>query len=302
MQPGRARAGGKRVIEMRLMKWKVPQLIPALALGVASACGGVDTSTSDTALDETSSDTLESTLDGVEGVGPRPMHALLRTCGEIEVPAGLLVRDRRGPDGDRPGRGDGRDGSEHAGGRGHGGPPREGRGPRGGGREHDGPHREAGSSTTSAERPEGRGRGRGGLGRLAWVYDTNGDGTLDATEAGAFQADLVAGCEARNAALLSAHDTDGDGALSDAELEAAQQAIDAEHAARRAAAIATYDTDGDGELSRDEREAMRAARRAGLLASYDTDGDGELSDTERSALAEAIKAQLRAGQRPGHGR
>jgi hypothetical protein len=298
---------------MRLMKWKVPQLIPALALGVASACGGVDTSTSDTALDETSSDTLESTLDGVEGIGPRPLHALLRTCSEVQVPAGLLVRDRGGPDGDRLGRGDRperdeqgeRHGPDGRGGRGHRGPPPEGRGPDGrGGRGHDGPPPEAGSSTTSAERPDGHGhrRGRGGLGRLAWVYDANGDGTLDAAEAAAFRADLVAGCEARNAALLAAHDTDGDGALSDAELEAAQQAIDAEHAARRAAAIATYDTDGDGELSRDEREAMRAARRAELLATYDTDGDGELSDTERSALAEAIKAQLRSGQRPGRGR
>lgn len=161
-------------------------------------------------------------------------------------------------------------------------------------------------STSTATVPGGHregGRGKGGHGRghgerLAWVYDADGSGDLDATEQAAQAADRLAGCEARKARLLAAYDADGDGTLSDEERAVAQAALDAEREARKAELLATYDADGDGALSREEREALREARQAELIATYDTDGDGALSDAEKVPLAEAIRAAIRAGERP----
>ena len=139
------------------------------------------------------------------------------------------------------------------------------------------------------------------------AYDVDGDGALSDEEQATLEADLVAGCEARRAALIEAFDTDGDGALSEEERASAQEAIaaerEAERVAREAALLESYDADGDGELSHEERhvarDAERAAREAALVEAYDVDGDGELSDEEQATMEEARAAEVRAAIQSG---
>ncbi len=228
---------------------------------VLGACqNNTDTEITADALEETAASSTENALDGVPEMGPSPAHFLRLDCST----------------------------STHAGRPAH----------------HHGDSRpppDGGAPPDGAVRPEGRGpHGGGHRGpRLLWVYDSNGDGTLDDAEAAELEADRLAGCEARVAAILAAYDADGDGALSAEEQAVAQAEIDAQLEALRAQVIAEFDANGDGGLDEAEREAVKEARKAEILAAYDSDGDGALSDTEEAALAEAIRAEIRAGNPPG---
>ena len=161
---------------------------------------------------------------------------------------------------------------------------------------------------------EGHGEGHGPRGErgehmnvVLNAYDVDGDGALSDEEQATLEADLVAGCEARRAALIEAFDADGDGALSEEERATAQEAIaaerEAERAAREASLLESYDADGDGELSHEERhaahDAERAAREAAQVEAYDVDGDGELSDEEQATMEEARAAAVRAAIQSG---
>lgn len=124
-------------------------------------------------------------------------------------------------------------------------------------------------------------------GHLAPIYDADESHTLEEAELTLLQADLTAGCGARNGALLADFDVDADGVLSQIEWDSARIARRAAHDEERDA----LDTDGNGELSRDEHDAARAA----LIATWDADEDGELSAEERIELRADMQALVRAG-------
>lgn len=132
------------------------------------------------------------------------------------------------------------------------------------------------------------GRPPHGRGHLAPVYDADESRSLDDTELAALQADVTAGCTARNAALITDFDEDGDGLLSQAEWDAARAARRAAHEEERAG----LDTDGDGEISSEEHDAARAA----LIATWDADGSGDLDEDERAAMRTDLQALVRAGE------
>ena len=133
------------------------------------------------------------------------------------------------------------------------------------------------------------GRPPHGRGHLAPIYDGDDSHNLDETELASLQADVAAGCSARNATLIADFDEDGDSLLSQAEWDAAREARRAAHAEERA----SLDTDGDGEISSDEHDAARAA----LVAAWDVDGSGDLDDAERAAMRVDLQALVRAGER-----
>jgi hypothetical protein len=132
------------------------------------------------------------------------------------------------------------------------------------------------------------GRPPHGRGHLAPVYDADESRSLDDAELAALQADVTAGCTARNAALITDFDEDGDGLLSRAEWDAARAARRAAHEEERQ----SLDTDGDGEISSEEHDAARAA----LIATWDADGSGDLDEAERAAMRTDVQALVRAGE------
>lgn len=151
----------------------------------------------------------------------------------------------------------------------------------------------------------GHGGGRGHAEHLLFIYDVDGDGTLSDAERAELLADLAAGCEARQAALLSEFDANGDGALDADELAAAQAARQAERDAREAERLAAFDANGDGTLDETEREAAHTAHeaeeaeaQAAVEAEYDADGDGALSEEEAATMREALREKIRSGEKP----
>jgi hypothetical protein len=123
---------------------------------------------------------------------------------------------------------------------------------------------------------------------LAFIYDDDNSHSLDDTEKAKLQADLAAGCTARNAALLSTFDADGSGDLNQAEWDAAVAADKAAHDAQ----FAAIDTDGDGRISPTEMDAARAA----FLATWDSNGNGTLDDDELATLRAAMQQLVRSGE------
>jgi len=132
------------------------------------------------------------------------------------------------------------------------------------------------------------GRPPHGRGHLAPVYDADESHSLDDTELAALQADVTAGCTARNAALITDFDEDGDSLLSQAEWDAAREARRAAHEEERA----SLDADGDGEISSEEHDAARAA----LIATWDADSSGDLDEAERAAMRTDVQALVLAGE------
>ncbi|HEY1101229.1 MAG TPA: hypothetical protein VGF99_19980, partial [Myxococcota bacterium] len=121
-------------------------------------------------------------------------------------------------------------------------------------------------------------------GPLLAIYDDNADGVLDDSERAARDADLAAGCTARNAEVIAAFDVDGDALLNATEWAAARDAHHAEHRARidRRA--------GDGHGVDDDVDVD-------VVATWDADGDGVVSITERRALNNALRSLVREGLR-----
>lgn len=123
-------------------------------------------------------------------------------------------------------------------------------------------------------------------GPLLAIYDDDADGTLSDDERAARDADLAAGCTARNAEVVAAFDVDGDALLNATEWAAARDAHHAEHRARidrRNAATHDVDVDDGGDVD--------------VVATWDADGDGVLSITERRALNNALRSLVREGLR-----
>lgn len=120
---------------------------------------------------------------------------------------------------------------------------------------------------------------------LVTLYDTNSDGTLDATEIASLKADIEARCEARLGKLVAKFDTNGDGTLDDSEWKAAEAALHASFEAKHADRIKAVDSNGDGKISLAERRAARDAAdqaRGGDEDKFDADGDGKLGDSEQA--------------------
>jgi hypothetical protein len=120
---------------------------------------------------------------------------------------------------------------------------------------------------------------------LVALYDTNADGTLDATEIATLKADIEARCEARLAKLVAEFDTNGDGTLDDSEWKAADAALHASFEAKHTDRIKAVDTNGDGKISLAERQAAREVAdqaRGGNEEKFDADGDGKLGDSEQA--------------------
>ncbi|MBI5494941.1 MAG: hypothetical protein HY904_07915 [Deltaproteobacteria bacterium] len=138
--------------------------------------------------------------------------------------------------------------------------------------------------------------------KLMFIYDADDSRTLDQDERATLEDDLRAGCQARNANLLTRFDTDGDGTLSDAETQAARDAMHQQRLADITADLTAADADADGSLSCDEQRAFREARRAEHMqqrAQFDTNGNHRMDDNERAALRAAVRARIRAGELPG---
>lgn len=102
---------------------------------------------------------------------------------------------------------------------------------------------------------------------LAFAWDTNGDGTLDARERAALQKDQEARCDALDE-ILVVLDADGDGRISSREREDGLTALFGPPPPRpRPGELPPplrhrFDTDGDGTLSEAENEAARTTIRA----------------------------------------
>jgi Ca2+-binding EF-hand superfamily protein len=159
--------------------------------------------------------------------------------------------------------------------------------------DHDGDDQEDGSRADAG--PAGAGGGAdagppvgkghpGGHGRVATLislYDSNDDGTLDATEIAALKADIEARCQARLDKLIAEFDVNGDGKLDDTEWKAVEAALHARFQENLGAVLAKFDANGDGKLSLDEAKSARAAAqqaRADAEAQFSSRGDGKLDD------------------------
>jgi Ca2+-binding EF-hand superfamily protein len=124
----------------------------------------------------------------------------------------------------------------------------------------------------------------GGHGRVATLislYDTNDDGTLDATELAQLKSDIEARCQARLDKLIAEFDVNGDGKLDDTEWKAVEVALHARFEENLAAVVAQFDANGDGKLSLDEAKSARTAaeqERADAEAQFSSKGDGKLDD------------------------
>jgi Ca2+-binding EF-hand superfamily protein len=141
----------------------------------------------------------------------------------------------------------------------------------------------AGGSAADAGPPVVKGHpgGHGRVATLISLYDTNDDGTLDATEIAALKADIEARCQARLDKLIAEFDVNGDGKLDDTEWKAVEVALHARFEENLATVVAKFDANGDGKLSLDEAKAARAAaeqERADAEAQFSSKGDGKLDD------------------------
>ncbi|MFL6783113.1 MAG: EF-hand domain-containing protein [Sphingomicrobium sp.] len=105
--------------------------------------------------------------------------------------------------------------------------------------------------------------------------DTNGDGTINATELAAAQANLD---RRRMDAEFTKFDTNKDGQLSKAEFLAAAPPA-AALVAGTSRTISALDKNKDGKLTADEFRAPQLA----VFDKFDTNHDGTLSATERQA-------------------
>ena len=139
---------------------------------------------------------------------------------------------------------------------------------------------------------------------LTSVYDTDGDGSLEASELDALKADLEERCANRLDQLVDRFDTNGDGALDADEQAAAEDALRDRFSRNHARRIGQFDGDGDGRLGRPEqRRAGRGLRdrfedrRDQLLARADTNGDGVIDDAEQAALDDHLRRCVR-GEEP----
>jgi hypothetical protein len=157
----------------------------------------------------------------------------------------------------------------------------------------------------------GKHGGKGG--GLAFVYDDNEDGTLNAAELQNRDADLQRGCTAKNARLLQEADRDRDGLLQQAEWDAARRTMKQRHKELHkqhgghsdvkvdATGGAKDDTRSVGKAHRAARKAERKAAHAAaateLRSAFDDDGDGTLNAGERASLRSSMRAVVQAGER-----
>jgi hypothetical protein len=205
------------------MKLCIPNFVGIVLPFALMACSqtGSGTTSSSTADDATT-----SLLNAVSSAGNEEGEAQALAAGQCSPPEIGGTRPSPRGRGRRPAPGVGRRRRgprwPRAGGRPEGGRPEGGRGE---GRGRGGHGRHGGG-------PEG-GRGGDKVEHMLFIYDVDGDGELSDEEKAELQADLTAGCEARQAALLAEFDADDDGALSEEELEAARAAHEAEREARR---------------------------------------------------------------------
>jgi hypothetical protein len=140
--------------------------------------------------------------------------------------------------------------------------------------------------------------------RVLAKYDTDGDGTLSATEREALRADLKARVghpvAVRFAVGHRAHvmkrlrwvfDENNDHSLSSEERTAMIDALEARCERIRGNVMERFDSNGDGELDSTEKQAAKQAliarlqaSRQQLLAKYDANGNGVLDNGERLQL------------------
>lgn len=209
---------------------------------VASACETSTEEDTGTELSASAASELSQTqVDGEAGVGPRPIHQLIRDCSALpDHPGG---RGRRGPPPNRAGTDAGVARPLH-----------------GFAALYDaddsGALDDAESAALEADRLAGC---EARNARLLAAHDTNGDGALDDAELEAAQAVIDAEREARRAEAIAAYDADGDGALSREERGAMRDE-------KQAALIAEFDADGDGALSEAEEDTLAESIKAEIRA------------------------------------
>ena len=139
--------------------------------------------------------------------------------------------------------------------------------------------------------------------RIMFIYDLDGDRTLNEEERNRILEDLNARCENVTARVLEHFDADEDGILSETERAAAKAAWRTKKEEKRNAFRAAADTDEDGEISETERRAIFEARRIkhrekrqALKERFDTDEDGVLSPSEKEALRWFLRQKIRMDQ------
>ncbi|MCC7070935.1 MAG: hypothetical protein IT383_06420 [Deltaproteobacteria bacterium] len=120
--------------------------------------------------------------------------------------------------------------------------------------------------------------------RLAWVYDDNGDGKLDAAEKATLDADRAQ----RKAARVARVDTNHDGTISPEERAVAKDVARHRRAEKKAERLAKHDANKDGTLDPLERSRAKSAKAAAL----DKNKDGKLDATETAAARAAARARL----------
>ena len=132
-------------------------------------------------------------------------------------------------------------------------------------------------------------------------FDTNHDGTLDATERAAMRRDILERMQPLRDATVKQYDWNRNGRLDDDEALAWQQDRETRHAFVEKWALERYDADKNGVLDASEQQVRKAAReewvrqkKEQILATYDANKNGTLDPEEKAAIRQQSDAARKA--------